>query len=202
METQVLTLAEAGAALDEIERKKSQLSAIQAEVGLRLEQAENGLGEAVLAGDEDAVRNVADIRLRADGLSAALVTLENRRAAALVDQRRATAADLRQQAEAKRAELAALEVKTAKLLAELSALENVPFTVSILSSECKGSWYPKTGGLQAPEAHLGCWECFADPVNPEMFHTPRSRFLRVEIADLEAKAGKIETELGAAAPRA
>ena len=85
-QTTTLTLVETGAALDEIERRKAQLSAALAGVGLELERAEAELGERVLAGHEDAMRDVLELRTRADGLNAALAALEKRRAAALLDQ--------------------------------------------------------------------------------------------------------------------
>ena len=195
-QTTTLTLVETGAALDEIERRKAQLSAALAGVGLELERAEAELGERVLAGHEDAMRDVLELRTRADGLNAALAALEKRRAAALLDQKRATALDLRQQAAAKRVALAEIESATKTLLDKLSTLEDVRYTTSILSSQRQGAWFAFQGGLREPDEFLGAWESYADPTNRSPFAIPKSRLLRVETAELEGRAATIEAELG------
>src|ERR1039458_10110349 len=147
-EKTTLTPAEADAVLDEIERRKAALSSALAGVGLELERAETELGERVLDGHETAVRDVQELRARTDGLNAALIALEKRKAAAVADQKAATAADFRRQAEAKRGELASLDSGISRLLGELSALENVRFTASILSCQRNGGWLKVRDGVE------------------------------------------------------
>jgi hypothetical protein len=200
-ETKTLTLAEAGAALDEIESRKAQLSAALAEVGSRLERAEGELGEAVLDGDEGAVHRVADLRLRVDGLNAALTVLERRRGLALVGHKHAEAADLLHQAAAKAAELGTLEKKTAKLLESLSDLEGVKYNESILVSMRAGIWYAP--GQREPAAFEGLADgCYPDPTTARhSWAEPHSKKLRSEIADLLHQADGIEAALAEPEPQ-
>jgi hypothetical protein len=196
---EVLTPAQAGAALEEIASRTALLSGALAEIGTKLQTAEADLGEAVLAGNEDAVRGVADLRLRVDGLTAGLAALEKRRATAELDMRRAAAADLRRQAAVKQNDLDSLTRKSAKLLEQLSVLEGVIFTAGILRVQQKGAWYRP--GLLPVEAHHGAYvDTFPDPSNNTPFSTPRSSALRSEIADLEGKAAAIEQELATPEP--
>jgi hypothetical protein len=198
---EVLTPAEAGAALEEIASRTALLSGALAEIGTKLQKAEADLGEAILSGDEDAVRGVADLRLRADGLSAGLAALEKRREAALVGQQWAIAVDLRRQARVKRGELAKLEKQTGELLDQLSKLEGLQFSPGILSSQIFGAWYAP--GLNKPESwHAGYRDVVPDPTNMEPWSLPKSRGLRKAISDLEAQAVAIEQKLVTPEPAA
>src|ERR1035437_4913611 len=140
----VLTLQAANARLDDIEVRQAQLAAASAKKASDLMDAEARLGEAVLDGDASVGALVADLRIQADGLAAALVVLEKRRAIAQLECKRAQAADLRRQAAAKRADLAALESKTSKVLAELSRLESVEYDGCILGAQRIGAWISRT----------------------------------------------------------
>jgi hypothetical protein len=196
-ETKVLTLAEADTALDEIDRRKSQLSIALAQTGAKLADAEASLGDAVLTGDENAVREVADLRLRVDGLNAALATLEKRRVAAALDQRRATADDLRRKAAEKRAELELLNGKTARLLAKLGELEGIEYGHHVLCAQrTPGGWQPQvTAGVSEMD--------YCDPTEvlhmgiayPGPYQRTRSRKLLQEAVRLEHQAQVIEDQL-------
>lgn len=196
----VLTLEAANAALEEIEVRKAQLSAALAETGTKLAEAESGLGDAVLDGNESAVREVADLRLRVDGFNAGLGALEVRRAQALVEQKRATGEDLRRQAAVKHAELEALERKEAKHLAALSELEGVTYTRCILAAQrAPNGWERQVTAT----AHID----FCDPSealrwfspgNPYL--RPRSRQLYDQAVELERKATEMENQLDPPAP--
>ena len=191
--TDVLSVQTAGAVLGDIETRRAQLSGLLGEVGLKLKRAEDSLGDDWLNGDEGAARTVADLRVTVDGLTAGLGALERRRGVALIDQRRATAVDLRHQAAAKRADLAALESKTSKVLAELSRLESVEYDGCILGAQRIGSWISRT----TSEAQY--WqttvEVGSDPLNSRPYAIPRSRRLRDEADALELQARDIEVEL-------
>ncbi|MGO9231154.1 MAG: hypothetical protein ACLQKA_18345 [Bryobacteraceae bacterium] len=192
----VLTLEAGNAALEEIEVRKAQLSAALAETGVRLAEAETGLGDAVLDGNESAAREVADLRLRVDGLNAGLAALEVRRAQALLAQRRASAEDLRRQAVQRHAELEALERKTAKHLAALSELEGVTFTRCILAAQRAPNGWERQ--VTAGTAHID----FCDPSEALRWLSPgnpylrtRSRQLYDQAIELERKATEIENQL-------
>lgn len=192
----VLTLEAANAALEEIEIRKAQLSAALAETGTKLAEAETGLGDAVLDGNESAAREVADLRLRVDGLNAGLAALEVRRVQALLAQRRASAEDLRRQAVQKHAELDALERKTAKHLAGLSELEGVTFTRCILAAQRAPNGWERQ--VTAATAHID----FCDPSEALRWLSPgnpylrtRSRELYDQAIELERKATEIENQL-------
>jgi len=110
--------------------------------------------------------------------------------------------ELRAQAAAKREELGTLEKKTGRLLAELSKLESIEYESGILSAARRGTWYSPQGDLVPPPPYFGPGECFWDPTNQEPFARPRSRRLRQEIEELEAKAREMELSPAGANGRA
>jgi hypothetical protein len=206
-DTKTLTLAAARTALDEIERRRSQFAAELARTGLVLEQAEAGLGEAMLAGDESVLHEIAELRLKADGLNAALAALDVRRVSAERDLRAATAADYRRQAAGKRAEMKELESKTERLLSQLGSLEDVHYDACILAAQRTGSWYRSAfapgagGGLALPEPYFAPSEVLPEPIAGRAgYAVPKSRRLRDEAAKLDAMAERIEQEIGEATP--
>jgi len=194
--SQTPTLAEAKAAIEQIEADRMRIVGLRRELAQRLEAAEAIAGESYLAGDRGAVREIAELEAEISLIERrALPTLDRRQAEAERELKAANAADLRQQAETKKAELAQLEERTARYLAELSKLEGVEYTAGILSLQWRGSWVQ--GGAHPPESWHGAFvDIAADPTNPEKFAVPRSRKLRNEIADLERRAGEIEAALG------
>jgi hypothetical protein len=197
----VITLEAANAALEELEMRKAQLSAALADTGAKLAEAESGLGDAVLDGNESAVRAVADLRLRADGLNAGLAALEVRRDQAVFAQRHAAAEDLRRQAVQKHAELEALERKTAKHLAALSELEGVTFTRCILAAQRAPNGWERQ--VTATTAHVDFCDPsealrWLSPGNPYL--RPRSRQLYDQAVELERQATEIENQLDPPVP--
>jgi hypothetical protein len=99
-----------------------------------------------------------------------------------------------------RDELGELEGKTAKVLTELSKLENVQFDACILAAQRIGNWLPRASTNVEPwQSSL---ECGSDPCNTTPFATPKSRRLRNEADDLERQARDIEQELLRAAYQA
>ena len=189
----VLTLAQATAALDDIESRRAQFIAAAAKGMTDLAAAEANLGERVLAGDDDACAGVATLRLKIDGLNAAGAVLEKRREVAQLDYRRAQAADFRRQAAAKQADLAALESKTSKVLVELSRLESVEYDGCILGAQRIGAWISRT--TLAAQPWQSTLEVGSDPLNSTPYAIPRSRRLRDEADALERRALEIEAEL-------
>ncbi len=199
MRQETLTIAEADAQLAALDEKEAQLAALSAQVGAHLAELEESAGDAFLDGNEAPLREVTDLRLRADALTAALAALERRKEPARLARRRAEAADFRRQAEQKRSELAELESKTSRLLAELSRIEGVSFTASILSSQPVGLWLD-VGFKPSEREYLAGYELSRDVGGK--YATPRSRTLRTEIEDLEAKALAIEREINPPEPEA
>jgi len=142
----------------------------------------------------------ADSYAELEALEQAFSTLDAREKAAQVDLQRATARDLRHQAQQKRAELAELNAATALLLAELTALEQPesPFTHSCLSSQpiAGAMLHPITLRNDHPDiAFLGHWEMRINQPSLPNLCLPRSRRLRIQIQKLEVEAAEIEAGL-------
>ncbi len=194
-----MTIQQADELIETLATREAQLAAMAAQVGARLAEVEAQAGDSFLDGDEHPMREVVDLRLQADTLTAALAALERRKEPAHLARRRAEAADFRRQAEQKRSELAELESKTSRLLAELSRLEGVSFTASILSSQPVGLWLD-VGFKPSEREYLAGYELSRDVGGK--YATPRSRTLRTEIEDLEAKALAIEREINPPEPEA
>ena len=118
------------------------------------------------------------------------------RKAAQVDLQRATARDLRSQAERKRAEMDTLNAQTAKLLAQLSTLKGVRYTHSILSAQpVAGAWLRREN-LAPPLEYQGIPELQPNIPGPERkVEIPRSRRLRTEAEELDARAEALENGL-------
>lgn len=190
-----LTPAEAKVAIEEIESDCASLIAMRASIGGKLEGLEQSAGERYLNGDRSAIKEIGELRGELDLIERALGELDRRKAVAALNARRVEAADLRRQAEAKSAELGTLEKETGKLLSGLSALEGISYSAGILSGQWQGLWYGE--GLKEPQPWQGAMvDLYPDPTNNvERFALPRSRRLRREIAELQAKAAAIEKEL-------
>ena len=195
----VLTLAQATTVLDGIETRLAQFAAAGAKCGTDLMDAEARLGEAVLDGDTTVGALVANLRIQADGLTAALVVLERRRMVAQLNCKKAQAVDFRRQAAWKQSELTELEAKTRKLLSGLSELEKIEYTPCILGSQRAGAWVSRVTGQPAEEWE-SILECGSDPLNSQPFATPKSRRLRDEADALERQAADIEMELRSPEP--
>jgi hypothetical protein len=200
MKMDVLTLAQANAALDTIEVRRAQFAAASAKNASDLMDAEARLGEAVIDGDNTVGALVASLRIQVDGFAAAFLVLEKRREVAQRDCRRAQAVDFRRQAARLRDELGELEGKTAKILGELSKLENVQFDACILAAQRIGNWMPRASiNVEPWQSTL---ECASDPGNHQPFAIPRSRQLRNQAEALDGQARDIEQELLRAAYQA
>ncbi len=189
-----LTLAAAGAAVEEIENHCGRLVGMRASIAGKLEALEQSAGDRYLAGDRSAIKEIDEFNSELNLIERALNTLGRRRHAAGVDLRRAEAADVRRQAGVKRSDLGALEKETGKHLAALSGLEGIQYRPGILSLEPRGHWY--ADGVQSPQPWQGAFvDLYPDPTNNDKFAIPRSRQLRREIAELDAKAAAIEQAL-------
>ena len=191
-----MTIQQADELIETLATREAQLAAMAAQVGARLAEVEAQAGDSFLDGDEHPMREVVDLRLQADTLTAALAALERRKEPARLARRRAEAADFRRQAEEKRSELTRLEQQTSRLLAELGKLEGF-HTASILASQPVGSWLD-IGYEPNRRLHLAAHELARDI--GATYATPRSRTLRAEIEELEAKAIAIEREINPPAP--
>jgi hypothetical protein len=190
--TKQQTVAEINELLAAMDSREAQLSAMSAQLGLKLDQAEACAGDAFLDGDESVLKEVAELRLQADGVTAALKALDRRRSPLKESRRRAEAAELRNQAESKRKQLAEVNAKTAKLLGQLAQIEGVEFTHSILSSQSAGAWLNAADYTTNPPTHLAAHELVRD--TGATFATPLSRKLRAEAEALEFRAVEIERE--------
>ena len=196
----VLNVQQADAVLDAIETRRAQFAAASAKNASDLMDAEARLGEAVIDGDNTVGALVASLRIQVDGFAAAFLVLEKRRTVAQLDCRRAQAADFRRQAARLRDEMGELEGKTAKVLSELSKLENVQFDACILAAQRIGNWMPRASiNVEPWQSTL---ECASDPGNHQPFAIPRSRQLRNQAEALDGQARDIEQELLRAAYQA
>jgi hypothetical protein len=194
-----MTIQQADELIETLATREAQLAAMAAQVGARLAEVEAQAGDSFLDGDEHPMREVIDLRLQADTLTAALAALERRKEPARLARRRAEAAEFRRQAEEKRSELTRLEQQTSRLLAELSKIEGVPYTASILASQPVGSWLDIECKPNR-RLHLAAHELLKDV--GATYATPRSRTLRAEVEALEVKAVIIEREINPPEPEA
>jgi len=131
-----------------------------------------------------------------EALEQAFSTLNPREKAAQVELQRVTARDLRHQAQQKRAELAELNAQTIKLLAKLGTLEGVRYTHSILYAQpAEGAWL-RIENLAPPLEYQGIPELQPNIPGPERkVEIPRSRRLRTEAEELDARAEALENGL-------
>jgi hypothetical protein len=192
------TLAQAQQRLQEIQTKRAHLGSHQASLNAQIELAQKEVGREYLTGKRDGLRRVVELRVETEAVQSALQTLAVDESAAEMEVERARVADLREQAKQKASELEKLNQETAKLLAELSKLEGVPFTTSILSSQpILGSRGMMGDPLtpNAPDPWLGICELRVNNPSGHLAHGPKSRGLREEIRKLEAEAVSIEQKL-------
>jgi hypothetical protein len=113
----------------------------------------------------------------------------------------AKARDFRDQAAQKRIELETLNAKTAGLLVELSKLESVEYSHSILSSmPTPGSWL-EWGTVTPPKEWMGIPEMqLAIPGRDQKIQIPLSRRLRMQIEEFQREAERIEHRLRPSQP--
>jgi hypothetical protein len=184
---------------EEIETKKSTLTAALVEAQRLLQDGESALATALIDGDESGVKGVADLRARADGYRLALAELEKQRPAAVQSEKRRALDGLRAELEAKRLELATISKKTAPLLKALSLLEGVDYEPGILRCQRLGEWYSE--GLRSPEPWEGAFaDCAPAPGNRECLAIPASKRLRMAIEEVQAKIAAADLELATPAP--
>ncbi len=191
-----LTVADAQAALDKLAGDRARLVGMRTGLEERLETAKREMGERYLNGDRSHLKEVSSLAVELEALERALSVLDRHTEAAQGDLQRATVGDLRTQAEQKRKEMAALNIRTAKVLADLGALEEVRYTHSILCSQpLEGSWMQR-GGTEPPLEYQGIPELQLNiPVPEKKIAVPRSRRLRMEAEELEEKAEVLEKHL-------
>jgi hypothetical protein len=185
--------------LNDIGLQRTELISNRESLETRIQSTQAEIGRKYLQGDRSGIREISELRAEVDGLVAALQELDDEQKRAQLELERAKARDLRQQAARKRAELEALNARTAAFLGKIGDLENVRFTHSILSSQpIATAWL--TPILKPPLGFEGILELVVDvPGRPHASYVywPRSRKLRAEIGDLEIKAEAIERGLAA-----
>jgi hypothetical protein len=198
------SLIEAQTALAGIETRRAKIIGRRNELGGKIEVVERSAGERYLDGDRGAAKELSELRTEIDLCERALAVLDDQERLARVELKRATAADMRRQATERRAQLEALTKQTAKFLAELSKIEGVAYTQSILSEARTGHWYePLTNYMAAPE-YLPNRECIRETGGPNTggFAVPLSARLRQQANKLDLDAEQIEIELANAEPPA
>jgi hypothetical protein len=191
-----ITLTEARAALEKIARDRAQLVATRVSLEQRLASARREIGERYFGDERGYLKEVGGLTAELEAVEQAFTTLDAGEKAAHVELQRASARDLRHQAQQKRVELAELNAATTKLLSELGKLEGVAYTHSILSAQpAEGAWV-RMENLAPPLEYQGIPELQPNMPGPERkVEIPRSRRLRMEAEELEAKADALENRL-------
>jgi hypothetical protein len=161
-----------------------------------LDRAQAAAAEAALdAGDAwmEATRGVARLRAEIESASAGIDALRKKRAIAISAERQENVADLRRQAQEKRAEIDKIRRKAEPLLQELSTLEGVAFDHSILAGQRIGDDWQLVAAFGVPDDRLVCNPLEIRNVRPA-YAVPRTRSLYEEARALDAKAVEIETQ--------
>ena len=137
-----MALAKAQQQVDAISSKKSELVSRREALNRRIGSGQEETARRYLTGDTTGLEDTARLQAELDAISIGLDLLGVDLQEAELNLLGAKARDFRDQAEQKKAELEQLSAKTTKVLAELSSLEDVRFTASILSSQpVEGSWH-------------------------------------------------------------
>jgi hypothetical protein len=190
------SVADVEGRLDHIASTRANLVGTRTSLLARVDAVRRDVGTRYLQGDRSGIQESAEIEAELGAIESALEVLDGEEAGAKVDLERAKVRELRATAEQKRLELEKLEAKTGKLLLQLSDLEDVTFTHSILSSQpLPGVWLRHTD-LKEPFE----WEAIAELV-PNNYApagkvaVPLSRRLRREVQESLAQADEIEARL-------
>ena len=203
--TDSIQTREAQQHLEAIGRQQADLTAKRATLRQQLERMQQ---EAALGAypNREQLRAMAEVAVEIDVISAMLPTVDAERAAAELSLEHLRVDELRSEAERKRDQLKELESKTAEFLKKLAALELVPYTGSVLSSQpAPGLWLDRMT-LKPATPWRSIFELVPNnPGAPENVCVPLSRRLRQEIEDLELRALELERQLEqkavAAAPK-
>jgi hypothetical protein len=193
------TLAAVAARIFEIDRRFAELSEQQAKAGFEIEEAiKTASAQFLETNDMAGAKVVHELETRVDMIGRAMRILEQRKHDANRDLRRAQAAEHRQRAEQLREEAAGLEKKSAKLIDELSRLQDVQFDRSILEYGRVGTWLTAQGGYNPAGPFDGPADVFAEPAaaNRGMYATSRAKRLLDEAAELDQKAETLEVSDG------
>jgi hypothetical protein len=163
----------------------------------RAEQLEKESGRAYLRGDRSVIEQSVALETELKAIEKALAVLDEDVREAQAEIERAKAREIRAEIAGKQRELDALNKKTESLLGQLSALEEVTYTRSVLSSEpVKGKWFQPYTGFGPPLPHLGVLELEAQhPPHGLLFYLPKSRRLMLDIERLESDAKRIEDKI-------
>ena len=190
-------LANAQKRLDDVKTRRIDLIERRSKLEGRIQSVQQDVGRKYLAGDHTGIRQTAEMRAEIEAIAAAIKALDEDERQLGVDVERAKACDLRQRAAQKVAELETLDAQTAILLAQLSTLEGVEFSRSILSSQpLPGAWL--TPLLKPPLEYQGVLELGVNiPRKEAIVAVPRSRRLRMEIEEIELEALIIEQRVAA-----
>jgi hypothetical protein len=135
METESPRLAKAEQRLQEIRSKRTEIQSHLESLNAQLAPAQKEIGREYLTGERKGLLRAVELRVEIEAAQTALELLADDQASAELEVGHAKATEVRDRAKQKRKELESLDAETGALLAKLSALENVNFTRSILSSE-------------------------------------------------------------------
>jgi hypothetical protein len=192
-----LTVDQAKEQHELLEVHRSSLVEKRMSLDRKAEQLERESGRAYLRGDRSVIEQSVALEVELKGIERALAVLDDDVKEALAEIERAKVREIRAEIAAKQRELDALNRKTEALLGQLSTLENVEYTHSILSSQpMKGKWFAPQSGYGPPIPYHGVLELEAQhPMHGLPFYLPKSRALILEIEKLEADARAIEQKI-------
>jgi len=200
-EPELITLVQAEEQLAEITAKKNELTTRSEVLHRSIGSAQHQSARRYLSGDMSGLEDGARLRAELDTIGSALDLLNVDLKQAESELLAAKARDFRDQAQQKTAELEKLNAKTAAVLAELSELEGMTYTHSILSSQpLSGAWL-QWGTIKPPLEYQGLSELqLTYPAPERKMEVPLSRRLRMQIAELEKQAAEIENQLRQSQP--
>lgn len=183
------------ARIDSLDRRYAELCAEQAKVGFDLEHARDAASLQFLdANDLSGAKLIGDLNIKADLIARGLMLLEQRKATAETELKQATVFELREKARGLRDEAAGIEKKCDKAITELSKLQDVQYTRSVLETGRTGGWM----GFRCQFSEfLSPSEMACEPVgvNRGEYAVSKSRRLLTEADALETQANEIEALL-------
>ena len=190
--------------LAQLADKQRELEADRLKVSELIADTEAAMGEAYLTGDQSGPRLLAELRARAEGIAAAIRTLDKRKAVLQLDRRKAQVVDLQRQVETMEAELAAIEAACRPHLAALAEIEQIEggYSHHVLYAQRRGQW---TYNLEQIRVH-GAENLPPDACRHDVgggYARARSSLLRKAIHDIKTEIQQIEQTFAppAEAPR-
>jgi hypothetical protein len=180
--------------VEHLRTRERELTAERDTVRQELAAADAAVGDSYLDNPNVAAvtKCSTDLRTHVAVLEKAGFAARNRRFQLILARRKAEAAQLRIEAQTKRAEQHQINGQTAKHLAALSNLEGIEFTSWILRSQPAPDCERFSATGDVPQDQLGPADINWGPRGPA-YLVPRSRILSQTIRELEARAGQLET---------